>query len=138
MNPKIIIDGENAVLGRLGTHTVKELLRGSEVVIINSEKVLISGNKDVVVEEAKRIRKMGNCGSMKGPKLSVLADRFLKRKIRGMLPWDKPHGKNAFKRLRCFVGNGPLTAEELKNAKKLNHQRPSKTFTVAKVVERLK
>ena len=137
MKTKIIIDGENAVLGRLGSYVAKELLKGSEIVVINSEKVLISGNKKIVIDRTKRIRKMGRGGSLKGPKVSKLADRFLKRKIRGMLPWDKPRGIAAFKRLRCYVGNGPLKEDELKNIKKLNHKKPYKSFTVAKVVEAL-
>jgi len=42
----MIIDGEGHVLGRLASVVSKKLLEGENVVILNSEKVLISGSKE--------------------------------------------------------------------------------------------
>jgi large subunit ribosomal protein L13 len=102
---KIIIDGENAVLGRLGSYAAKELLKGNSVEIINSEKVIISGSKDNFVERIKKLRRMGSGGSMKGPRYIRKSDRLLKRIIRGMLPWDRQKGRDAYKRLKCYIGD---------------------------------
>ena len=42
---KLFLDGENAIVGRVGCFAAKELLKGNEVVIINCEKLIISGDK---------------------------------------------------------------------------------------------
>ena len=46
-----IIDGTNAVLGRLASYVAKKVLKGEEVIILNCEHILITGNK-------KSIRKL--------------------------------------------------------------------------------
>lgn len=131
---KIILDVENAIVGRLGAYASKELLKGNEVLIVNSEKAIISGNKKDILEKIQAKRKMGSGGSLKGPKISRLPDRMLKRMIRGMLPRDRARGRMAFKRLRCVVGN-TLKEEELKKLKKLNHNMPLKYLTIKRISE---
>ncbi len=32
-----------------------------------------------------------------------MSDRFVRRAIRGMLPWDKTRGREAFKRIMCYT-----------------------------------
>ncbi|MBC8435188.1 50S ribosomal protein L13 [archaeon] len=130
---KIYVDADMAIVGRLGTFVAKQLLRGSEVVVINSEKAIISGNSKMVVDNIRTLRQKGG-SSQKGPKFPKLTDRLLKRMIRGMLPWDRAKGRDAFKRLRCFEGN-PLTEEEQKKVKKLEMKVPAKYTTLKKVIE---
>ena len=62
-----IIDGKNAILGRLASYTAKEALKGEEIIIINCDQIIITGNKKNIKEkfEAKRNR-VGS--SQKGPK----------------------------------------------------------------------
>ena len=128
---KMYIDGEDAILGRLGSFVAKQLLRGSEVVVINSEKVIIVGSKDVIMAKIRSIRKKGGA-SQKGPQMPKPADRLLKRKIRGMLPWDRSKGRAAYKRLKCFIGN-PLSEAEAKNLKKIKYEVTGKYMTLAQV-----
>jgi large subunit ribosomal protein L13 len=135
---KRIIDGENAVFGRLASFAAKELLKGNSVELINSEKVLISGDKKKFVEKMRAKLKMGRGASMKGPKYIRKEDRILKRMIRGMLPWDKPKGREAFKRLRCYIGNGNLDEKDLKNIIKIENNKPLKYFSVKEFVRELK
>jgi large subunit ribosomal protein L13 len=125
---KIILDGENAIVGRIGSYAAKELLKGNEVVIINAEKAIISGRKENIANRLKVLRKKGG-SSEKGPIVSKLPDRLLKRMIRGMLPWDRTKGREAYKRLRCYTG-----ARE-KNAKKMEHQLPNKYITIKQLSE---
>jgi len=91
-------------MGRLASYTAKEALKGSEVVILNSEKVIITGNKKDI--QKKFEEKRGRVGSgQKGPKHSRLSDRIVKRAIRGMLPNHRlGRGKEALSRIRCYVG----------------------------------
>ncbi len=134
----IIVDVENAILGRSGSFISKELLKGNSVSVINSEKVIISGKKELIVEKILKKRRMGRGGSTKGPTYIRQSDRLLKRILRGMLPWDRTKGREAYKRLRCYIGNGIFKEEELKSSIKFNHNKPIKYVTMKEVVEALR
>lgn len=125
---KVILDAEGEVLGRLGSYTAKELLRGNEVVIVNSEKAIVSGDKAGNIERIKKWRKKGG-SSTRGPMVPKVPERLLKRMIRGMLPWDKPKGQEAWKRLICYSG----VPAEIKDAKKLNFKKPFKYTTLGEI-----
>jgi len=97
-----IIDANGATLGRLSTYTAKRLLGGEEIAIINSEKAIISGKKSTIKEKYKAKREVGTY--RKGPFFPRTADRIVKRTIRGMIPYQKPHGRTAYKNLKCYIG----------------------------------
>jgi len=99
-----IIDGTNAVMGRLASYAAKEALRGEEIVIVNSEKVIITGSRKNIEENWYNKRQRVGSG-MKGPKHSRDYDRIVKRAIRGMLPDHRSgRGKESLKRIKCYVG----------------------------------
>ena len=54
--PKINIDAENAILGRLCTEVAKYLLEGHAVNILNCEKVVISGKKHSILREYREMQ----------------------------------------------------------------------------------
>jgi large subunit ribosomal protein L13 len=97
-----IIDGKGAILGRLASYVAKEALKGEEIVILNCDDVIISGNKKMIKEGfEKRRRRVGS--SQKGPKLSKSSHMMVKRAIRGMLPEHRfGRGRQAFKRIKCY------------------------------------
>jgi large subunit ribosomal protein L13 len=97
-----IIDAEGAVLGRLGTYVAKRLLSGEEIAVVNSEKAIITGKKSVIKKRYKQKRDVGTY--RKGPFFPRTPDRLVKRTIRGMIPYQTPHGRVAFKRLKCYIG----------------------------------
>jgi len=97
-----IIDANGATLGRLSTNTAKRLLKGEEIAIVNSEKAIISGKKRMIKEKYKQKREVGTY--RKGPFFPRTPDKIVKRTVRGMIPYQKPHGRAAFKRLKCYVG----------------------------------
>jgi len=110
-----IIDGKNAVLGRLASYAAKESLKGEEIIILNCEQIIITGNKRYIKEnfEAKRSR-VGS--SQKGPKHSRLSEKIVKRTIRGMLPdHRKGRGKIVYKKIKCYAG----VPKEFQEAKKI-------------------
>ena len=99
-----IIDGKNAVLGRLASYAAKETLKGEEIIILNCEEIIITGNKKNIEKnfDIKRSR-VGH--SQKGPRHSKSSEKMVKRAIRGMLPdHRKGRGKIAFKKIKCYVG----------------------------------
>lgn len=97
-----IIDADGLILGRLSTHVAKRLLKDEEVAVVNSEKALITGKKDSIKRNYTQKREVGTY--RKGPFFHRMPDKIVKRTIRGMLPYQTPHGRSAFKRLKCYIG----------------------------------
>ena len=98
-----IYDGKEMLLGRLATRVAKDALLGEEVKVVNCEQVIISGKKvkTLTDEKTRRARKGYPLKSAKHIRLS---DRYVRRAIRGMLPWKQTRGREAFKRIMCHVG----------------------------------
>lgn len=98
----IVIDATNLILGRFATFAAKQALLGEEVRVINAEKAVISGTKAKTIEDAKVRRNRGT--PAKGPFIPRVADRYVRRTIRGMLPHRQAKGAEAYKRVLCYVG----------------------------------
>ncbi|MFH1506116.1 MAG: 50S ribosomal protein L13 [archaeon] len=98
----MIIDATDTIMGRVATVAAKKALLGEKVDIINCEKAVVSGRKKWLLPETKRRKDMGI--PTKGPVIYRMPDRFVRRAIRGMLPHKKPRGREAFKRIRCYIG----------------------------------
>ena len=135
---KLVYDGKDAVFGRLASEVAKALLKGHSVDVINSGEIIVSGDKKLFAKKILAKREMGSGGSMKGPKYPRVADRLVKRMIRGMLPRDRARGREAFKRLKCYIGNGPLVEEDMKEVKSFEHKKPLKYATIKEIVGLLK
>jgi large subunit ribosomal protein L13 len=133
---KVYFDADGAVLGRIGSLACKDLLKGKEVAIINSEKVIISGSEVDIMGTLSNWREKGGIG-LKGPRVLRSPDRLLKRMIRGMLPWDRPKGRAAYRRFRCYIGQGPLSEAEVKLAKKVEVKRPIKFVKLGDIAHRI-
>ncbi len=102
----LVFDGDGAVMGRLAARVAKHLINGEEVHVINAEKILISGNKNQIVERYRvRRRLKSKQNPEKSPKWPKRPDFLVRRIIRGMLPRKKAKGRNAFKKLRVYIGN---------------------------------
>lgn len=134
----LIYDGKGAVFGRMASVVAKELLKGGSVDLINCEDIIISGDKKLLAKKILAKREMGSGGSMKGPKYPRVSDRLVKRMIRGMLPRDRMKGQDAYRRLKCYIGNGVVPEDDLKNAIKFNHNKPMKFATIKELVGLLK
>ncbi len=70
-------------------------------------------------------------GPRKGPFLSRLPDRFVRRIIKGMLPMNRARGRETYKRVMCYIG----VPEEYKGkpVEKLPHADTSRLTTLKKV-----
>lgn len=118
-----IINGEGLLLGRLCSYAAKAALLGEEVRIVNCEKAVISGNRQGVLAKEKEKRDRRGY-PLKSAKFSRLADRFVRRTVRGMLPRKKERGREAYKRVMCYVGvpkefEGKMETIEKAKAEKL-------------------
>ncbi len=100
-----VYDAENMVIGRLAARVAKDALLGEHVAIVNVEKAIITGDRRSVIEAYKKkfhIRTSYN--PRRGPFHHRRPDKLVHRMIRGMLPWPKPRGKEALKRVRVYIG----------------------------------
>jgi large subunit ribosomal protein L13 len=96
------VNAEGLIVGRMCSKVAKRLLNGEEVIILNSEKAVFSGKKKSKVAEAHKFLEVG--APMRGPFHYRRPDRFLRKTVRGMVPYKLPKGKSAYKRLKVFMG----------------------------------
>ena len=109
--PTIVIDADGLILGRMCSMIAKKLLTGEEVIVVNAEKAVLSGRRKSKVKEAHVFLEVGK--PVTGPFHYRRPDRILRRTVRGMLPFKQPKGKQAYKRLKVFLG----LPDELKDQK---------------------
>jgi large subunit ribosomal protein L13 len=111
-----VIDAEDVVLGRLASN-VATLLRGKHkptfaphvdtgdfVIIVNAEKVVLTGNKR---EQSFAYRHSGYPGGLRKQSFGELLDsrpeRLLEKVVKGMLPKNKL-GRAQGKKLKVYAG----------------------------------
>ncbi len=99
----MIVDASNMILGRMVSYVAKKALLGEKVDIVNCEKAVITGNKKSIFEKYKQRNERGPRPT-KGPFIPKMPDRFVRRCIRGMLPYKQEKGRKAFKRVMCYIG----------------------------------
>ena len=98
----LVVDARDCILGRVASQVAERALAGDRVAVVNAERAVITGSEDDVMT---KFRKRAEVGSDRGPYYPKRPDRIFKRSIRGMLPYKKPRGREAFENVRCYVGN---------------------------------
>ena len=98
----VVVDARDCILGRVASEVAQRALEGERVAIVNAEDAVITGDKDDVFETYRtRIQ----LGSDRGPNYPRRPDTIFKRSVRGMLPYKKKRGREAFENVRVYVGN---------------------------------
>lgn len=97
-----LVNAEGLIVGRMCSKVAKRLLNGEEVIILNAEKAVFSGKRKSKVAEAKQFLEVG--APERGPFHYRRPDKYLRKTVRGMLPFKQPKGKSAYKRLKVFMG----------------------------------
>lgn len=120
-----VYDASNVIMGRLASVVAKQLIsaqregREDRVVIINSEKAIVSGKKESVFAQYQERYQLNH--PRKGPFFPRMPHLILKRSVRGMLPYQKKSkGRLAFKSLRVEIGcPNHLSGDELPDGHEL-------------------
>lgn len=111
---RYLVDGEEAVLGRISSRVAKLLIEGHEVILVNAEKIRITGHVRDLTDKYKRLIELKDKANPEhSPHYSRRPDLFVKRVIRGMLPYKQPKGKAAYRLLKVYMG----PAKDIKGAK---------------------
>lgn len=98
----IIINAENLILGRMSAFAAKKALLGHKVDIVNCDKAIVTGTKEHVFDFY--MQKFQRGAPLLGPYVPRAADRMVRRTVRGMLPYKKTKGREAFDRVMCYIG----------------------------------
>ena len=69
---KIFIDAENSVRGRVASYAAKQALGGNEIIVLNSEKALISGDSAMNVADFKFTRQLNSIKPTKVARGSII------------------------------------------------------------------
>ncbi|WP_126451157.1 50S ribosomal protein L13 [Sulfodiicoccus acidiphilus] len=102
---ELVLDGEGQILGRMATMIVKQLKQGKTIIVVNAEKVVISGELSRVLAGYRLlmgVRTMFN-PSRQGIRRPRNPISLVKRTVRGMLP-DNPSGNVMYRKLKVYVG----------------------------------
>jgi large subunit ribosomal protein L13 len=97
----IVIDAKDLIAGRVAAYAAKKALLGNQVAIVNCEAAVISGRRQHVLESFFQKRAQGTWAT--GPFYQRQPDRLLRRIVRGMLPYKKERGRNAYKQILCYL-----------------------------------
>lgn len=111
-----VVDAEGKALGRLATKIAHRLRgkhkpeftphvdTGDYIVVINAEKIGVTGNKE---KDKMYYHHTGYIGNLKSVSLGKLREtypeRIIESAVRGMLP-KNTLGRNMFKKMKVFVG----------------------------------
>jgi len=98
----VVVDARDCILGRVASEVAQMVLDGERVAVVNAEDAVITGNEQDTLDT---YRKRAEIGSDRGPYYPKRPDRMFKRSIRGMVPYKKEHGREAFENVRVYVGN---------------------------------
>ena len=111
-----VIDATDKILGRLSTEIARRLRgkhkpeytphvdTGDYIVIVNADKVRVTGNKE---QDKIYYHHTGFIGSLKSVNLSKLRkehpERIIEKSVKGMLPKNSL-GRTMFKKLKVYAG----------------------------------
>jgi large subunit ribosomal protein L13 len=111
-----VIDAEGKTLGRLATEIARRLRgkhkpeytphvdTGDYIIVINAEKIGVTGNKE---KDKMYYHHTGYIGNLKSVSLGKLRqtfpDRIINNAVQGMLP-KNPLGRAMFKKLKVYAG----------------------------------
>jgi large subunit ribosomal protein L13 len=98
----LVVDARDCIMGRVASEVAERALDGDSVAVVNAEQAVITGRREDVLDTYRTRRELG---SDRGPAYPKQPDRIMKRSIRGMLPYKKTRGREAFENVRVYIGN---------------------------------
>jgi large subunit ribosomal protein L13 len=98
----LVVDARDCILGRVASIVAERALDGERIAVVNAEQAVITGRENDVIET---YRTRHDLSSDRGPNYPKRPDMIFKRSIRGMLPYKKQRGREAFESVRVYVGN---------------------------------
>lgn len=136
MATKIFIDSEGSSMGRVCSYAAKQALAGNEIIIVNSEKAVISGRKEQNIVDFRLKRQLNTIKPTKGPFFSKSPEKIMKRCVRGMLPdYRLGRGRIAWRLVKCYAGMPAEFAKE--KFIKINGNAPTRQLAISELIARV-
>ncbi|MFB6124420.1 MAG: 50S ribosomal protein L13 [Halanaeroarchaeum sp.] len=130
----VVIDARDCVLGRVASTVAERALDGERVAVVHAEDAVVTGSRNDVLSKFKtRV----DLQSDRGPNYPKRPDRIFKRSIRGMLPYKKARGREAFSNVRVYVGNPFDDDGELVDGTSIDRLSNTRFVTLGEVSEHL-
>jgi len=130
---EIVIDAKMGVVGRIASFAAKKALLGNKIIIVNCNEAVITGPRKAVLATYTMKRTYGGT-SHKGPYYSRVPERMMRKAVRGMLPWPKGRGREAYKRVMPYND----VPEEYASKEKLCFKKPMRSkFLTLREISRL-
>lgn len=101
-DPDVSVDAADCILGRVASKVAQRAMDGERVAVVNAENAVITGREESTMD---KYRDRAAIGSDQGPAYPKRPDMIFKRSVRGMLPHKTKRGREAFERVRIYVGN---------------------------------
>jgi len=99
----MIVDAKDNVAGRLASKVAKAIINGERVTVINSQDLVIVGNKKSILEKfTTRVDGAVKSNPHYGPKYDRIPSKIFRRMVRNMLPTKKRAKERIIKQLRVF------------------------------------
>ena len=98
----VVVDARDCILGRVASQVAERAMDGETVAVVNAERAVITGSREDVIETFRERRRVG---SDRGPAYPKRPDGIVKRSIREMVPHKQTRGREAFEKVRVYVGN---------------------------------
>ena len=98
----VVVEARDCILGRVASEVAQRALDGERVAVVNAEHAVITGTEESTMET---YRTRAEVGSDQGPHYPSRPDGILKRAVRGMLPYKRERGREAYENVRVYVGN---------------------------------
>jgi len=98
----IVYDASDLIVGRLSSKVAKDALLGREIAVVNCENSVLSGSKEVLMDKFGNFKNIGK--PFHGPFTPRMPDRIVRRSIKRMLPHKVTRGREAIKRVMCYIG----------------------------------
>ncbi len=131
-----LIDGTNLIYGRLSSYVAKQLLNGEEIVIVNANKVAITGSRENIFKKFEVLRDIGSV--RKGPYYPRTSNQILRRTIGDMLPKTKTHGKEALQRCKVYSGfPEELRKLEARSLEEVKNNKSTRYLTLGEISKHL-
>ena len=130
----LVVDARDCILGRVASEVAQRALAGERIAVVNAEHAVITGNAESTMAT---YRKRAEIGSDSGPYYPKRPDGIFKRAIRGMIPYKKQHGREAFENVRVYVGNPYDEDGEVLDGTSLDRLSNIKFISLGEISEKL-
>ena len=135
----MIVDGSNLVMGRLASRLAKAVIKGENVVVVNSEKIVVTGNKESIIENYElRTNAAVKSNPHYGPKYERVPSKMFRRTIKGMLPQKKTTKLAMLKRVAVYNGvPKKLEGQKFETFEEIKFNERNRSMTLKEIAELL-